>query len=111
MSGRKSRNKGKRGELELAKKLSSLFNVFARRGRQYSGSPESPDVVTSIDGVHFECKRVERLQLYPSLEQAASDSGDQIPILVHRKNNKDWVAIVYLDDLPELSRILNEDTH
>lgn len=111
MAGLTSRNKGKRGELELSKKLSSLFNVFARRGRQYSGSPESPDVVTSIKGVHFECKRVERLQLYPSLEQAANDSGDQIPILVHRKNNKEWVAIVYLDDLPELSRILNENSY
>jgi Holliday junction resolvase len=109
MSGKKSRNKGKRGELELAKKLKSLFNVSARRGRQYSGSPESPDVVTSIKGVHFECKRVERLQLYPSLEQAANDSGDdQIPIVAYRKNRKEWVAIVYLDDLPELCEKLNK---
>ena len=108
--GKLSRDKGKRGERELAKELRRIFNIEARRGRQYKGTPDSPDVVTSIDELHFECKRVERLQLYPSLEQAASDSGDSLPILAHRKNGKKWIVALYLDDVPELCRILNEHT-
>lgn len=107
--GKTSREKGKRGERELAKELKSVLGIDARRGQQHSGSPDSPDVITSLPGVHFECKRVEQLRLYPSLEQASSDSGDdQIPILAHRRNRKPWTITLYLDDLPELCRIINE---
>jgi len=106
--GTLSRNKGKRGERELAKELQRILGIDAKRGVQYQGSPDSPDVVTSIDGLHFECKRVEKLQLYPSLEQAASDSGDAIPVLAHRRNRKKWVVAIYLDDLPELCKVIHE---
>jgi Holliday junction resolvase len=43
--GRKSREKGKRGELELAAELRRLFGIEARRGVQYCGGGDSPDVV------------------------------------------------------------------
>ena len=105
--GKMQRNKGARGERELAKKLSKLFNIVAKRSRQYMGSPDSPDVI-ALPGIHVECKRVEKLQLYPSLEQSANDSGDNIPVLMHRRNRKKWVVALYLDDLPEFARILNE---
>lgn len=106
--GTLSKNKGKRGERELAKELQRILGIDAKRGVQYQGSPDSPDVITSIDGLHFECKRVEKLQLYPSLEQAASDSGDSIPVLAHRRNRKKWVVAIYLDDLPELCKVIHE---
>ena len=105
--GKKERNKGKRGELELAHKLSKLFGIVAKRGNQYKGSPDSPDVV-ALSGIHVECKRVEKFQLYPSLEQSANDSGENIPVVMHRRNRKKWVIALYLDDLPELARIVNE---
>lgn len=107
--GKKSRNKGKRGERELAKALIDVLGIDARRGRQFSGSPESPDVVTSLPDIHFECKRVERFSLYPSLEQAIEDAGDnQIPVVAHRKNHEDWVVVIRLNDLPKLCGIINE---
>ena len=106
--GKLSRNKGKRGERELAKELQRILGIDAKRGVQYKGTPDSPDVETSIDGVHFECKRVEKLQLYPSLEQAASDSGSAIPIVAHRRNRKKWVLSIYLDDLPKLCKVIYE---
>lgn len=102
-----SREKGARGERELAKELSKLFTVNARRGQQYQGSPDSPDVV-AFDGIHIECKRTERLQLYTALAQAIDDAGDSVPVVAHRKNREDWVMIVRLNDLPELARILKE---
>lgn len=108
MSGKKSKSKGARGERELAKELEKL-GIKASRGRQYSGGPDSPDVVTSIDDVHFECKRVERLLLYPSLHQSARDSGDKIPVVAHRKNREDWVIIIYLKDLLEFCHAVNGD--
>jgi hypothetical protein len=101
--GAKSRRKGCRGELEAAAELGRLFHVEAHRGRQYQGSADSPDVQAAIPGVHFEVKRVEALRLYPALEQAVADAGDNVPVVLHRANQKPWVAIVRLDDLPKLA--------
>jgi len=58
--GRKSRNKGASGERELARELSRLLGIEARRGCQFHGGPGSPDVVADIPDVHIECKRTER---------------------------------------------------
>jgi hypothetical protein len=101
--GRKSRDKGCRGEREAAGELRRLFKVEARRGRQYAGGDESPDVVTAIDDVHSEVKRVEALRLWAAIGQAVDDAGDKIPVVLHKANRKPWVAIVRLDDLPELA--------
>ena len=99
--GRMARNKGAGGERELAKELERLLNCEAHRGRQFSGSPESPDVKTTIDGVHWECKRTEALSLYPAVEQAKWDSGEgNIGVVAHRRNNRKWLFICELDDLP-----------
>lgn len=97
-----SRNKGKAGEREAAAEISRLFCVNARRGQQFRGGPDSPDVV-GLPGVHVEVKRAEAQRLYAWLEQAIGDCGDKVPLLVHRQNNKDWLAIVRLDDLPRLA--------
>jgi Holliday junction resolvase len=101
--GARSRRKGQRGEREAAAELRRLFGVDARRGCQFAGGTDSPDVVTAIDGVHFEIKRVEEFRLYPALDQAANDAGAQVPVVLHRMNQRPWVAIVRLDDLPRLA--------
>ena len=101
--GAKSRRKGCRGELEAAAELRRLFRVEARRGRQYQGCDEAPDVQTAITGVHFEVKRVEALRLYAAIEQAIDDAGPNVPVVLHRANQRPWVAIVRLDDLPKLA--------
>jgi hypothetical protein len=101
--GAKSRRKGVRGELEAAAELRRLLGVEARRGRQYQGTDESPDVLAAVPEVHFEVKRVEALRLYQALEQAATDAGDKVPVVLHRANQKPWVAIVRLEDLPKLA--------
>lgn len=101
--GARSRRKGVRGELEAAAELRRLFRVEAHRGRQYCGCSDAPDVQAAIAGVHLEVKRQEALRLYPSLEQAAGDAGENVPVVLHRANGKPWVAIVRLDDLPKLA--------
>ena len=97
-----SREKGKRGELELAEFLRER-GVEARRGIQFKGGADSPDVVTDLPGVHFECKRVEAGSLYTWLAQATRDAGDsRIPVVAHRRSRQDWVAILPLDALISL---------
>ena len=98
-----SRAKGQRGELELAAELQRLFGVNARRGQQYSGGADSPDVITDFDGVHFEVKRTERLSLYPAMQQAVNDAGKKIPVVCHRQNREEWLVVVRLTDLPKLA--------
>lgn len=92
-----SNRKGKRGEREAAKLLES-YGWEARRGQQFKGSPDSPDVVHNIPGVHLEVKFRERLQLYDSIEQAKRDDPDKIPLVMHRRKNKDWLVILYAED-------------
>jgi len=101
--GRKSRDKGQRGEREAAAELRRLFGTDARRGRQYQGSDDAPDVISGIHGVHVEVKRAEQRRLYAAIEQAVADAGDNIPLVLHRSNGKPWLAIVRLDDLPQLA--------
>jgi Holliday junction resolvase len=102
--GMRSRRKGAEGEREAAAELRRLFGIEARRGQQFSGSPESPDVRTDLEKVHFEVKRCESLRLFAAMEQAIRDAGgERIPVVLHRPNGKPWLAIVRLDDLPQLA--------
>ena len=101
--GRKSLTKGKVGEREVASELRRLFGVDARRGRQYSGGSDSPDVVADIPGIHLEVKRCERLSLYAAMRQSAGDAGtEKVPVVLHRQNREEWLVVVRLNDMPEL---------
>lgn len=99
-----SRDKGKRGELELAHILRE-YGFDARRGQQYAGANGDPDV-TGIPGVHIECKRVERLNLENAYDQSKRDAarrGD-IPTVMHRKNRGEWLVTLGLVDFLGLYR-------
>lgn len=102
MGGKRSREKGKRGEREIASLLRE-YGYDARRGVQYKGGQDSPDVI-GLPGTHIEVKRTERLNLYDALSQSKADAGDDMPIVVHRKNNSEWVVIQPLSDWINLFR-------
>lgn len=92
-----SRDKGKRGELELAKKLRE-FGFECRRGQQYCGLNGDADVL-GLNGIHIECKRVEKLNIHEAVEQARRDSRtDEMPVVMHRKNNQEWLVTQPLKD-------------
>lgn len=97
-----SRSKGKRGELEFAAVLCAA-GLTARRGQQFSGGSDSPDVVCSeLSHVHFEVKRTQAGNPYVWIAQAIDDCGAKTPIVAHRRNGKDWIAILRMDDLLKL---------
>ena len=87
-----SREKGKRGERQWRDELRA--NGFqARRGQQFSGSPDSPDVVCpALPWMHFEVKAVERLNIEDAMEQARRDAEAKIPVVAHRRNFRPWLV-------------------
>lgn len=96
-----SRAKGKRGELDLARKLRE-FGYDCRRGQQYSGANGDADVV-GLPGIHIECKRVENLRLYDAIAQSVHDAKpDELPAVFHRKDHSEWVVIMRLEDWMQL---------
>lgn len=98
-----SRQKGKRGELELAHKLKE-YGYEARRGQQYCGANGDADVV-GLPDIHIEAKRTEKLSLYDAMAQAKADARpDEKPAVMHRKNHSEWLVIMTLDDWIELYR-------
>jgi hypothetical protein len=97
-----SRRKGAVGEREIAKYLREHGFTEARRGQQFKGGADSPDVV-GLTGFHIEVKRVERLDLNAAMEQSIRDSApDETPIVVHRRNNDYWKVTMRLDDFMEV---------
>lgn len=96
-----SRDKGCRGERELANKLKE-YGFDCRRGQQFCGNNGDADVV-GLEGFHIECKRVEALSLYKALSQAKGDAKDgDMPVVMHRKNNCEWVVIQPLETWIEM---------
>lgn len=101
--GRMSRQKGKRGEREAAAELGEILGCVARRGVQYHGGPDSPDVVLEGVDIHVEAKRVEALNLYAAMEQAKADAPKgAVPVVWHRRNGKKSVVIVETSRLVDL---------
>lgn len=92
----KSKRKGRIGEQEVARILRS-YGYDAHRGVQYQGGQDSPDVV-GLPGVHIEVKRTESFRLWDALSQAKGDCGGNKPVVMHRKNDCEWVVIQPLTD-------------
>ena len=104
-----SRSKGKRGELSFAKYVVEQFrgvtinngeSVEARRGQQFCGGEDSPDVITNLP-IHFEVKNTNRLRIHPAMEQAIRDGGDKA-VVAFKANHKPWLAILPMDSFLKL---------
>jgi len=91
-----SRHKGKIGEREFASVLRS-HGIRARRGVQYSGGAESPDVVMPDVGWHVEVKRTQALDLTGACAQAAGDCGGRPWLVAHRRNHAPWLVTMLAD--------------
>lgn len=104
-----SRQKGARGEREWRDQLRNE-GFDARRGQQFSGGSESPDVICeSLPGIHWEVKRVERGNPYDWMMQANRDAGDsKMPVVAHKRNGKDWLCVLRAEDFFQLIRETNQ---
>lgn len=96
-----SRAKGARAERELANKLKE-YGYECRRGQQYSGANGDADVV-GLDGIHIECKAVERLNIHDAMKQSKDDAREgEVPVVMHKKNHKPWLVTMGLNDFMKL---------
>ena len=96
-----SRSKGCRGERQFAAVLRK-FGHEARRGQQFSGGNDSPDVVSSLP-FHFEVKRTEALSIYKAMDQAVRDAEpSKVPVVAHKRNGREWLVIVSLTDFMKI---------
>ena len=98
-----SRRKGAAGERELAHKLND-YGYETRRTVQYNGKAEDGQAdLLGLPGIHIECKRVEKLNLYDAMAQAIHDAKDgKLPTVFHRKNHSEWLVTMKLSDWMEL---------
>jgi len=106
-----ARTKGKVAENEFAKKLNSIGLFNARRGCQYRGGPDTPDIL--CDGsVYWEVKRREKLDLSGSVSQAVRDSGHpnsgRTPAVASRKNNEGWLITIRFEDMIDFAQAILE---
>lgn len=98
-----SKNKGRKGEQELVRKLKE-HGYDCRRSVQYCGANGDADVI-GLPDIHIECKRVERLNIEDAMAQAIHDARNgELPTVMHRKNNCKWLVTMRLDDWIELYR-------
>ena len=98
------KRKGKNGELELARKLRE-YGYDVRRTVQYNGKAEEGEAdLKGLPYIHIECKRTESLRLYDAVDQAKRDSSTtgEIPVVFHRKNKCEWLAIMPLDEFMKI---------
>ncbi len=95
-----SRTKGKKYERHVSNRLKAMGHA-TRRGVQFQGGPDSPDVV-GIPGVHIECKHMARVNIQAAMRQALADCGENVPVIFHRSNRGDDLVSLRLDDLPTL---------
>jgi hypothetical protein len=91
-------DKGKRGERAWRDVLIE-HGYTARRGQQFSGTPDSPDVICpDLPGFHFEVKTVERLNIHAAVAQSIRDAGKKIPVVAHKRSRSDWLITMRASD-------------
>ena len=104
--GKLSREKGKRGEREVVALLKSR-GFEARRGQQFRGGGDSPDVIHGMTGFFIEVKLKQQLNLFDVLDQAEDEKPDaEVALIFHRKDKKRWLVTLdagdFLDTIKEL---------
>lgn len=92
-----SKQKGKRAELEVVHLLKD-HGFVARRGQQFAGNPDAPDVVAPDLGFHIEVKHQERAAMRDWVAQAGGDSGGKPWVVFFRFNHGPWLVVTTATD-------------
>lgn len=101
--------KGKAGEREACKVLMEQLGGEARRSQQYSGLGDNSADIVFDPRLHFEIKRVQKLNLDLAMDQAKRDAREgQIPLVMHRKDRSEWKITFELKDIKELIHVLKD---
>lgn len=109
-----SRRKGSAGELEAAHAINAVLpHAKARRAQQFAGHHTAADLVCEgLPGIMVEVKRKQSLNLHKTMDKSLEDCvEDQTPVIIHRKDNCEWLLTVRLEDVPAMMwKFLREGT-
>lgn len=96
MTGRHSRNKGKRGEREVAALLAARGFVGIKRGWQARQGNTECDV----EGTRWwlEVKRGKRCNARAAYAQACADTDGRVPVVVWRDDRSEWMVTLSFAD-------------
>ena len=97
-----SKEKGKRGEREVARILRD-HGYDSHRTAQYCGNTGDAADVVGLDGFHIEVKRCETTKIWEWIAQAERDHPeDTIPVVVFRRSRSDWQVCISLEKFIEI---------
>ena len=100
--GKASKQKGARFELEISHYLKDHGYPNAHRTAQHCGKTGDAGDVEGVEGLHIECKHVEKLNLYAAYHQAVRDNdangNGNIPVVIHKRNREETLVTLSLDD-------------
>ena len=99
-----SRRKGSAGEREAAHALNAVLpHAKARRAQQYAGHETAADLVCEgLDGVMIEVKRRQSMNIHKVMAESLAHCTDaMLPVILHRKDNEEWLLTIRLEDLPK----------
>jgi hypothetical protein len=102
MTGRMSRNKGARGENELAAILTDELGTVVKRklGQARNGEDD-----IEVGKFRIEVKRRETLAVMQWVRQIeACTPASQVPLVVFRQNGQEWRVVLRLKDFIPMMR-------
>jgi len=108
MKSRSAKNKGKRLQNNVRDLLLESFNqlepddiksaIMGESGEDIKLSPAARRLIP----YSFECKNQEALNIWSSLEQAETNSGDYDPVLIFKRNRTKTYAVINIEKFIEL---------
>jgi hypothetical protein len=120
MQGKGSKAKGRQGEKDWATLCTSEGFPAYRDGKQFfrpDGTRIHQDVQHDVDGIHFEVKRREKIDVPSWMAQAALEAGARIPVVAWRGNRQPWRVIMNATDyfylirkIRDMEEALSEDS-
>ena len=111
MKPRSAKNKGKRLQNKVRDLILEKFNQLEPDDvRSITMGDSGEDILLSpaarrLFPFSVECKNEEKLNIWSSLEQAETNSGKHVPLLIFKRNRTKTYAVLEFDKLLEL---LNE---
>ena len=108
MKPRSAKNKGKRLQNKVRDLILEKFNQLEPDDvRSVTMGDSGEDILLSpaarkLFPFSTECKNQEKLNIWSSLEQAETNSGKHIPIVIFKRNRSKTYAVLQLDDLMKM---------
>ena len=106
-----ARRKGAAGELEAAHALNAVLpHAQCRRSQQFNGDKTAADLTCDgLPGVMFEVKRRQSMNIHKVMAESLAHCTDaMLPVILHRKDNEEWLLTIRLEDLPKALEKLSE---